>query len=57
MSSSSADLLCMQAVYDNHRQEFVMSRAKVNWRRLNMALEGLRRMQVHNCLHIRLVQS
>ena len=37
----------MQAVYDNHRKEFIMTRAKVNFRRLNMSLEGLRRLQVH----------
>jgi hypothetical protein len=40
----------MQAVYDNHRKEFLMTRAKANWRRLNMSLEGLRRLQVH-CQH------
>jgi len=38
----------VQAVYDNHRQEFVMSRAKVNYQRVNMALEGFRRMLVSN---------
>ena len=38
----------LQAVYDNHRQEFVMSRAKVNYQRVNMALEGFRRMLVRN---------
>ena len=34
-----------QAVCDSHRQEFVMSRAKVNFRRFMLAIDGLMRLK------------